>query len=135
MARDKPLCARDPGLFFAPCFLSPLTKRRRNFLGNNFCCILGPVSRQPPLSEPLMQDEKEGGFSLVGEGRAYGDGTKVTERAQNADFRRKPQFFADSPLLLKFKWRRKLQIFAENRRFLQKTPGNYRKNSLGTSAG
>ena len=26
--------------------------------------------------------------------------TKVTESAQNADFRRKPQIFADSPLLL-----------------------------------
>ena len=59
-------------------------------------------------------------------GRAQGDGTKVTERAQSADFCRKPLIFADSPLLLKipafggrrkpadFRW--KPQIFAENRR-------------------
>ena len=33
-------------------------------------------------------------------GRAWGDGTKVTERAQNTDFRRKQQIFADSPLPL-----------------------------------
>ena len=30
-----------------------------------------------------------------GSGRAQGDGTKVTERAQTADFGRKPQIFAD----------------------------------------
>ena len=55
-------------------------------------------------------------------GRASGDGTEVTERAQNADFRRKPQVFADSPLLLEiqaFGGRRKPQIFAENCRKLQ----------------
>ena len=53
----------------------------------------------------------------------------MTERAQNADFRRKPQIFADSPLLLEIQafggrrkpqkttdFRRKPQIFAENRR-------------------
>ena len=53
----------------------------------------------------------------------------MTERAQNADFRRKPQIFADSPLLLEIPafggrrkpqktahFRRKPQIFAENRR-------------------
>ena len=53
----------------------------------------------------------------------------MTEKAQNADFRRKPQIFADSPLLLEFPafggrrkpqktadFRRKPQIFAENRR-------------------
>ena len=43
----------------------------------------------------------------------------MTERAQNADFRRKPQIFADSPLLLEiqaFGERRKPKIFAENRR-------------------
>ena len=53
----------------------------------------------------------------------------MTERAQNADFRRKPQIFAGSPLLLEiqaFGGRRKLQIFAENRRFSQKTAGNRR---------
>ena len=53
----------------------------------------------------------------------------MTERAQNADFRRKPQIFADSPLLLEIPafggrrkpqktadFRRKPKIFAENRR-------------------
>ena len=56
-------------------------------------------------------------------------GRNVTERAQNADFRRKPPIFADSALLMEiqaFGGRRKLQktadlhrkpkIFAENRR-------------------
>ena len=53
----------------------------------------------------------------------------MTERAENADFRRKPQIFAASPLLLEIQsfggrrfsqetadFRRKPQIFAENRR-------------------
>ena len=53
----------------------------------------------------------------------------MTERAQNADLRRKPQIFADSPLLLEIPafgghrkpqktadFRRKPKIFAENRR-------------------
>ena len=53
----------------------------------------------------------------------------MTEDAQNADFRRKPQIFADSPLLLEIPafggrrkpqktadFRRKPKIFAENRR-------------------
>ena len=53
----------------------------------------------------------------------------MTERAQNADFRRKPQIFADSPRLLEIPafggrrkpqktadFRRKPKIFAENRR-------------------
>ena len=53
----------------------------------------------------------------------------MTENAQNADFRRKPQIFADSPLLLEIPalggrrkpqktadFRRKPKIFAENRR-------------------
>ena len=53
----------------------------------------------------------------------------MTESAQNADFRRKPQIFADSPLVLKIPafggrrkpqktadFRRKPKIFAENRR-------------------
>ena len=56
----------------------------------------------------------------------------MTERAQNADFRRKPQIFADSPLLLEIPafggrrkpqkttdFRRKPKIFAENHRFSQ----------------
>ena len=52
-------------------------------------------------------------------GRTQGDGTKVAEKAENADSRRKPQIFADSPFLLEipaFGGRRKPQIFAENRR-------------------
>ena len=53
----------------------------------------------------------------------------MTENAQNTDFRRKPQIFADSPLLLEIEafggrrkpqktadFRRKPKIFAENRR-------------------
>ena len=53
----------------------------------------------------------------------------MTESTQNADFRRKPQIFADSPLLLEIEafgghrkpqktadFRRKPKIFAENRR-------------------
>ena len=53
----------------------------------------------------------------------------MTERAQNADFRRKPLIFADSPLLLEIQafgelrkpqktadFRRKPKISAENRR-------------------
>ena len=53
----------------------------------------------------------------------------MTERTQNADFRRKPQIFADSPLLLEIPafgghgkpqktadFRRKPKIFVENRR-------------------
>ena len=48
----------------------------------------------------------------------------MTERAQNADFRRKPQIFADSPLLLEnqaFSGRRKPQKTADFRRKLQVT--------------
>ena len=43
----------------------------------------------------------------------------MTERTQNADFRRKPQIFADSPLLLEiqaFEVRRKPQKTADVRR-------------------
>ena len=43
----------------------------------------------------------------------------MTERAQNADFHRKPQIFADSPLLLEiqaFRGRRKAQQTADLRR-------------------
>ena len=56
----------------------------------------------------------------------------MIERAQNADFRRKPQIFADSPLLLEIQafggrrkpqktagLRRKPKVFTENRRKLQ----------------
>ena len=66
-----------------------------------------------------------------------GPSGKVTERAQNADFRRKPQIFADSPLLLEipaFGGRRKPQIFAGNRRFSQKTAGNRRLGSVTLGA-
>ena len=38
---------------------------------------------------------------IVSQGALYqGDRPKVTDRAQSADFRRNPQIFADSPLLL-----------------------------------
>ena len=62
---------------------------------------------------------------------------KERERAQNADFRRKPQIFTDSPLLLEIQalgGRRKPQIFAENRRFSQKTAGNRRLGSVTLGA-
>ena len=61
----------------------------------------------------------------------------MTQRAQNADFRRKPQIFADSPLLLEiqaFGGCRKPQILAENRRFSQKTAGNCRLGSVTLGA-
>ena len=60
----------------------------------------------------------------------------MTERAPNADFRRKPLIFADSPLLLEiqaFGGRRKPQIFAGNRRFSRKTAGNHRLGSVTLS--
>ena len=65
-------------------------------------------------------------------GRYWGNGTKVTESAQNADFRRKPQIFAGSPLLLgiqAFGGCRQPQIFADNRSLSQETAGN---RSLGS---
>ena len=48
----------------------------------------------------------------------------MTESAQNADLRRKPQIFADSPLLLEiqaFGGRRKRQETEDFRRKLQET--------------
>ena len=54
----------------------------------------------------------------------------MTESAQNADFRRKPQIFADSPLLLEipaFGGHRKPQ---KNRRFSQKTEDSRRKPKI-----
>ena len=57
--------------------------------------------------------------------RCFGDGTKVTETAQNVDFRRKLQIFADSPFSWKLRHlegagnadlRRKPTIFTENPR-------------------
>ena len=60
----------------------------------------------------------------------------VTESAQNADFRRKPQIFADSPLLLEieaFGGRRKPQKTADFRRtpkIVAETAGNRRLGSV-----
>ena len=54
-------------------------------------------------------------------GSAEGDGTKVTESTENADFRTKPQIFADSTLLLEIPALERAQETAENRRFSQKT--------------
>ena len=62
----------------------------------------------------------------------------MTEKAQNADLRRKPQIFADSPLLLEipaFGGRRKPQKTADFFRrkpkiFAQKTAGNRRLGSV-----
>ena len=81
-----------------------------------------------PLPETLVQVETNC-MHVLKQGAVKGDRTKVTENAQNADFRRKPQIFADSPLLLGIPafggrrkpqktadFRRKPKIFAENRR-------------------
>ena len=59
----------------------------------------------------------------------------MTESAQNADSRRKPQIFADSPESPGNSSFWRAQIFAENRRFSQKTAGNRRLGSaiLGAS--
>ena len=58
----------------------------------------------------------------------------MTENAQNADFRRKPQIFADSPLLLEipaFGGRRKPQKTADFRRKLKISAENRRKPLIG----
>ena len=58
----------------------------------------------------------------------------MTERAQNADFRRKPQIFADSPLLVEipaFGGRRKPQKTADFRRKPKIFAGNRRKPQIG----
>ena len=58
----------------------------------------------------------------------------MTERVQNADFRRKPQSFADSPLLLEiqaFGGRRKPQKTADSRRKPKIFAGNRRKPQIG----
>ena len=61
----------------------------------------------------------------------------MTERAQNSDFRRKPEIFADSPLRLEiqaFGGVRKPQKTADVRRkpqiFAQKTAGTRRLGSV-----
>ena len=76
--------------------------------------------RQLDLGEKCrrLRDQK---FS----GRASGDGTKVTERVQNADFRRKLQIFAVLPLLLE------IQAFGGRRKpASQKSAGNRRLGSV-----
>ena len=58
----------------------------------------------------------------------------MTESTKNADFRRKPQIFADSPLLLEipaFGGRRKPQKTADFRRKPQIFAGNRRKPQIG----
>ena len=58
----------------------------------------------------------------------------MTERAENADFRRKPQIFAGSPLLQEipaFGGRRKPQKTADFRRKPQIFAGNRRKPQIG----
>ena len=73
-------------------------------------------------------------------GRAWGDRAKVTERAQNPDFRRKPQIFADSVLLLEiqaFGGRRKPQKtadFCRKPKISQKTAGSCRLGSVTLGA-
>ena len=74
-------------------------------------------------------------------GRAFREGTKVTVRAQNADFHRKPQIFADAtPISWKFKHLegagnlRKPQIFAGHPRFSQIAAGNRRLGSVTLGA-
>ena len=55
----------------------------------------------------------------------------MTEKAQNEDFRRKPEIFADSPLLLEVEAFGGCRFsFAENRRFSQNTAGNRRLGSV-----
>ena len=91
------------------------------------------VFQQPPVCQPpvvICPAQMGSGFCEarpeLGQEALKGDGTKVTERAQNADFRRKPQIFADfHPFSWKLKHlegagnRRKPQIFAANRRKTQ----------------
>ena len=68
---------------------------------------------------------------LEDQGVLNGDGTEVTERerAQNADFRRKPQIFADHP----FSWNFNHLEGAGKRRISQKTEDvrNRRKPQIG----
>ena len=60
------------------------------------------------------------------QGALKGDGTKVTERAQNVDFRRKPQISQIHPFPGNSSiWR--VQETAENRRFSQETADSRKK--------
>ena len=54
-------------------------------------------------------------------GALKGTELRWQRKPKNADFRRKPQIFADSPLLLEIPAFGGRRIFAENRRFSQKT--------------
>ena len=58
----------------------------------------------------------------------------MTEGAENADFRRKPEIFADSPLPLEIPSIWRAQETAENRRFSQQTAGNRRLGSVTLGA-
>ena len=143
--------------FFLEDFGAPLWKRCRHSSYSDNGNGLFPVLDRPfsDLHRPFLEFARMGcfpssklselqthpnlhrpvGVGSKGSGQAQGEGTKVTEKAQNADFRRKPQIFADSLLLEipAFGGRRKPQKtadFAENRRFSQKTAGNRRLGSV-----
>ena len=108
---------------FEEVFCAPKVRLKRyGFRGvpshHSHCCGPGALVPQHSGDRPTQ-----------GELNLQGDGTKVTESAQNADFRMKPQIFADSPLLLEIQafggrrfsqktadFRRKRRFFAENRR-------------------
>ena len=103
----------------------------RTFLGHQ-----GPdagISLTQTLGCPPDKNLCKAPFSVVldRESRnAQGDGSKVTGRAQNTDFRRNRRLLPIPPFSWKLKSlegagnRRKTQIFAANRRFSQKTAGN-----------
>ena len=96
----------------------------------------GPEVFAPLVTPSLVAIEAQLHLSSQGALKVT-DGPKVTERAQNADFRRKPQVFADSLPLLEiqaFGGHRKPQIFARNRRFSQKIAGNRRLGSVTSGA-
>ena len=61
LARGKPSCARDSGIFSASFFLFLPKEKVDTILANNFCSIWGPASRQPPpanrFSKPLRLAE------------------------------------------------------------------------------
>ena len=102
-----------------------LQERFRVEIANN------QVWELPGLGTPKELQKRQ---NFVKQPQIWADGTKVTERNQNADFCRKPQIFADSPFLLEipaFGGCRKPQIFVGNRRFLQETAGNCRKPQIG----
>ena len=86
-----------------------------------------PCDRKVPANGDLTCISKSGNRSPLRKClaiphlfRARLSRTKVTEKAQNADFRRKPQIFADSPLLLE------IEAFGGRRK-----PENCRKPQIG----